>query len=99
MAEVHYAQSQPGKNITYVKSLKGGQTNACFTAKVLVQEGPHQVHLWGQDSTSSSSLSSLLFSSSGMIQVEEKDKILVASKTLKREKSDPQMPWGKLSLK
>ena len=34
-----------------------------------------------------------------MMQVEEKDKILVALKTLKREKSDPQMPWGQLSLK
>lgn len=64
MAEVHYARSQPGKNIMYVKSLKGGQANTCFTAKVLLQEGPHQADLWGQDSASSSSLSSLLFSSS-----------------------------------
>lgn len=32
-----------------------------------------------------------------MIQVEEKNEILMTSKTLKREKSYPQMPLGKLS--
>lgn len=45
MAEVHYAWSQPGKNIMYVKSLKREQTNACSRAKVLIHEGPHQADL------------------------------------------------------
>ena len=47
MAEVHYARSQPEKNIMYVKSLGGGQTKACFRVKLLIQEGPHQADFWG----------------------------------------------------